>query len=309
MIKKCLILCFAALLAVLMLFFAEHSLTYNIRHIAKDYPAYVGAAVLKDNTSWVFGKKKQPIMGVSKIFIAIRVLNKLESNKETLDTKILVKSSDINKNLYSPLLEKYKVFPCEISIRELMEYMISLSDNNASNVLLDYIGGPLNLEMYLHSLGFPEVELSVNETEMKEDISKQYLNKAYPVDVLRILKLAVEGDILSLEHRAFLKNIMIKTTTGKGKLKAGLPHGVAIAHKTGSSARTNEGVKIADNDAGFVIFPDGKIYYIGVFLTNSKLSDIENQELIAKISKLTYEYILRHKKPHHRLYRKSRRNK
>lgn len=306
MTKKYLTLCFAALLAVFMLFFAEHSLNYIIKRKIKDFPAVVGVAVLKDNKTWTLGKTKQPLLSVYKIFIALRVLSKLENNSETLDTGLLIKPSDIDKSLYSPMLKKYKYFPCKITIRELMEYMISYSDNNASDILLNYTGGPVNLEIYLHSLGFENVEISASERDMK-DINKQYLNKAYPVDVLKILKFAIEGDVLSLEHRMFLKNIMLKTSTGKGKLKAGLPEGVLIAHKTGTSSRKKDGVKIADNDAGFVIFPDGKMYYIAVFITDSKMSDVENQELIAKVSKVVYDYVLRHKRPHRRLYGKEHR--
>lgn len=83
---------------------------------------------------------------------------------------------------------------------------------------------------------------------------------------------------------------MINAKTGKNKLKAGLPDGIIIGHKTGSSSRTPEGLKIADNDVGYIILPDKTIYYIAVMIKDSKMSDGENAKVISEISKIVYEY-------------------
>ncbi len=80
--------------------------------------------------------------------------------------------------------------------------------------------------------------------------------------------------------------------TGQDKLKAGLLKDVILGHKTGMSSRKPDGVRIAENDAGFVILPNGETYYIAVFVTESKMADKENTALIAQISKIVYEYIV-----------------
>ena len=90
----------------------------------------------------------------------------------------------------------------------------------------------------------------------------------------------------------FLDNILIETTTGEDKIKAGLPKGTIFGHKTGMSSRKPDGVRIAENDAGFVILPDGKTYYIAVFVTESKMSDSENHALAAQVSEIVYEHIM-----------------
>ena len=69
-----------------------------------------------------------------------------------------------------------------------------------------------------------------------------------------------------------------------------LPAGTVIGHKTGSSDRNDKGIKLADNDMGFVLLPDGKRYTIAVFIKNSIESDKANADIIARISKAVYDY-------------------
>lgn len=266
----------------------QNSLTYKLNRLIKNKDCISGVSVIGDNKIWTIGNEKQPLLSVFKIFVALNVLS---DEKINLDTKLKIDKSKITANTYSPMLKKYTKYPFEISIKELLEYMVSQSDNNACDVLLDYIGGAHMLEKYIHNLGFNEVEISVNEREMTLDINKQYLNKAYNKDVAKIIKLAHEGKILSKEKTQFFDEIMIKTTTGESKLKAGLPQSVVLGHKTGSSSRKKNGEKIAENDAGFVILQNGQTYYISVMLTNSKKSDEKNAEIISEISKIVYDYM------------------
>lgn len=266
----------------------QNSLKYQINQLIKNKDCITGVSIINGDKIWTIGREKQPLLSVFKIFVALRILS---DEKINLDTKIKIDKPMINVNTYSPMLKKYSKYPFEVSIKELLEYMISQSDNNACDILLDYIGGANKLEKYIHNLGFNDVEISVNEKDMNLDINKQYLNKAYNEDVVNIIKLAHEGKILSKEKTQIFNEIMIKTTTGENKLKTGLPQGVVLGHKTGSSSRNKNGEKIADNDAGFIILQNGKTYYISVMLTDSKMSDELNAELISEISKTVYNYM------------------
>lgn len=266
----------------------QNSLTYKINQLIRNKDCIAGVSVISGNKIWSIGKEKQPLLSVFKIFIALNVLN---NEKINLDTKLKIDKSKITLNTHSPMLKKYTMYPFEISIKELLEFMVSQSDNNACDILLDYIGGAQSLEKYVHNLGFNDVEISVNEKEMGININNQYLNKAFNQDVVKIIKLAHEGKILSKEKTQIFNEIMLKTTTGENKLKAGLPQGVVIGHKTGSSSRKKNGEKIADNDAGFIILQNKKTYYICVMLTNSTMSDEANSKLISQISKTVYDYM------------------
>lgn len=267
-----------------------NSLFFKLKNFLNIQNAQIEAAVIRKNKIWVFGSKKQPLMSVFKYCVALQVLEKLENEKNSLDQPITIEERMIDKNLYSPMLEKYTTFPFDISIRELLEYTISQSDNNACDILINYIGGINNLNDFIHNIGFHDIEILHNEKEMNTDITKQYLNKAYPKDIIKLMKFVREGELLSAESKIFLDKAMTDAKTGQNKLKAGLPESVIIGHKTGSSSRTAEGIKIADNDAGYVFLPDGTVYYITVMIKDSKLSDEDNAKIIREISKIVYEY-------------------
>ena len=88
----------------------------------------------------------------------------------------------------------------------------------------------------------------------------------------------------------FLCEVMCATVTGADKLRAGLPAGVRLGHKTGSSDRDARGMKLADNDIGFVRLPDGRWLFLAVFVTRSYESDATNAALIADVARLVCHY-------------------
>ncbi len=249
----------------------------------------VSIAIIKNDKTYTINDKKRPMLSVFKYLVALKVLDDIDKKNISLDKKLTITKNRVDEKLYSPMLKKYKNYPFEISYKELLGLMISQSDNNACDILIEETGGIKEIEDYINKLGFSEIELSVNEKEMNEDIEKQYLNKAFALDIVKILKKGQQGEILSKNSTDYLNRILIETTTGENKLKAGLPKNAIIGHKTGSSSRKPNGIKIADNDTGFVIKPNGEIYYIAVFVEDSNLTDKQNADLIKLISKLTFK--------------------
>lgn len=272
----------------------RNTLYFKINNLIKDKDAQIGIAVIKNNKIYTIGNRKQPLLSVFKYCVALKVLSKLEQEKTSLEKKIIIEKEMVDPNLYSPMLKKYKTFPFSISIGELLEYAVSQSDNNACDILISYSGGIQALNSFIHNIGFNEIEIYVNEKEMNTDITKQYWNKAYPKDILKLMKFTREKNLLSNKSKTFLDNIMINAKTGENKIKGALPKNVIVGHKTGSSSRTTDGIKIADNDAGYVILPDGTVYYIAVMIKDSKMSDDDNAKIIREISKIIYEYFSKH---------------
>lgn len=82
--------------------------------------------------------------------------------------------------------------------------------------------------------------------------------------------------LLSEKSTQLLLKIMTESTTGQKRLKAGLPAGWSVAHKTGTSGDLL-GVSPATNDVGILTTPQGKHIAIAVFISNSpaSLEDIE----------------------------------
>lgn len=280
-------------LVVIILFYIIYlnSLSIKLNCLILNKDAVVGIAIIKNQKEWIIGSKNSlPMLSVFKYFVALKVLDKLEKEKISLNKEITINKNMVDEKLYSQMLDKYKTFPFKISIANLLKYMISESDNNACDILIGYAGGTKEIQEYINSIGFVDVEISETEFDMNKEIEKQYLNQARPVDIIRAMKFVRDRNILSDTSCKFLDEIMINTTTGKDKLKAGLPQNITLGHKTGSSSRKSNGIKIADNDTGYVFLPDGNVYYIAVMIKDSKMSDEENAKLVSSISKITYTH-------------------
>ena len=77
---------------------------------------------------------------------------------------------------------------------------------------------------------------------------------------------------------------MTETTTGKDRIKAGLPDGARLAHKTGS-ARTDLNLTPATNDIGIITLPDKRRYALAVFLSGSSADEADRDALIADVTR------------------------
>jgi beta-lactamase class A len=80
---------------------------------------------------------------------------------------------------------------------------------------------------------------------------------------------------------------MAACKTGPGRLKAGLPAGTAIAHKTGTSG-TWGGVTAGTNDVGIVTLPDGKHVAIAAFVADAKASEPACERTIARLARAAW---------------------
>ena len=257
----------------------------------KDKKATVGVSVLTDDDKIILYNNSLhfPLLSVFKFHVALAVLDKLNNEKISLDNTLRIKSVQLRPHTYSPLRDKYPGQDITLSFKELLQYSISLSDNNACDILIDYAGGITSVQEYIQKLGIKECCLSATEDFMHQDNQNQLLNQSTPLAVVKLMKIAYTKTLFDSSYKDFLWQTMSETSTGTDKLKGKLPANVWIGHKTGSSDRTKEGIKIADNDAGLIILPNGRQYYIAVFVMNSSETDQTNAAIIAHISKLVYD--------------------
>lgn len=289
-LKSAVVVFIIFLTAIFFIIAGINSLYYKLYIAAFNKKAKIGITVIKENSFWSIRNENQPMLSVFKYIVALKVFDKLEKENISVYTKLSITDKMLTKNLYSPMLKKYRHTPFEITIFDLINFMISYSDNIACDILIDYVGGIDEIQNYIINLGFKNIVISVNEKDMNSDEQKQYCNTASSKDIAKLIKYVNEGNLLSENSIKILNSFMIETTTGTDKLKAGLGNNAIIGHKTGSSSRLSNGIKIADNDAGFIILPDGKVYYIAVFIQDSELSDLENSKLISNISKIVYNH-------------------
>ena len=91
------------------------------------------------------------------------------------------------------------------------------------------------------------------------------------------------------ELKDFLWQTMIDTETGANKLKGMLPQNRGRTQDRLFRPQCRRFAKTADNDAGLVILPDGRKYYIAAFVMDSYETDEDNANIIARISRMVYD--------------------
>ncbi len=267
----------------------ESQIRKKIDLIAKSKDATIGAAFLIDGRMFKYNDGHRfPLMSVFKFHVTLAALKEMERGRTGLDEQMRIRSAQMDENTYSPLREKHPNRDFSISYGDLMRYCISQSDNNACDILIEYAGGISEVDRLAKRLGVENLSLSETEKSMHADMSKCYGNWGAPSSVVELMQLAYGGNLLTKEHRGFLENIMKETSTGADKIKAGLPENVVLGHKTGSSDRTGNGVKIADNDAGVIYLPGGRKCFLAIFVKDSKESDETNARIISDIAKVIY---------------------
>jgi beta-lactamase class A len=231
------------------------------------------------------GNQRFPMQSVYKLPIAMAVLNQVDQGNLKPDQKIRIEASDIVQG--SQVLDENSQGK-EFSLSELLQYMVSNSDNTACDVLLRLIGEPQRVTEYLSSLGINDIVVANTEKELAQDLVVQYRNSATPDAAVVLLRTLHEGRGLTKSSQALLLQWMTETRTGLQRIKGLLPEGTVVAHKTGTSSTVN-GVTAATNDVGLVTLPSGQHLAIAVFVSDSQATDVIREEVIAKVARAVWD--------------------
>lgn len=239
------------------------------------------------------GNAHVPMQSVFKFHIALAVLHQVDKGILSLDQFINITKEDVLPDYYSPIRDS---FPDGTSMKlsKLLEYTVCMSDNVGCDVLLKLIGGPAEVEKYLHKNGITDIEIKHNEAIMQSNWSNQYENWTTANCANQLLRKYYKNKkkVLSKKSYKFLWNLMKSTSTGPMRLKGQLPENTIVAHKTGTSGEDEYGKIAAVNDIGIVFLPNGNYYFISIFVSDSMHSYEENEKIIADISKVAYAYFV-----------------
>lgn len=273
--------------------FAQVSiLKKKIEQLIQSKNATIGVAIggpEDRDTVTVNGTGHYPMQSVYKLHLAVAILDGVDKGKFSMDQKILVKKTDLRPNTWSPMRDAYPDGNIQFLVKELLGYMVSRSDNNACDILFRLLGGPKELNKYVHTIGIKDINIAATEEEMSKSWEVQYTNWSTPFAAIQLLKKVHEKGTLSQKSHDFLWDLLINSINNE-RIKGFLPEGTVVAHKTGSSATNEQKIMAAANDIGIVNLPDGKHFSIAVFVSDSKDNDSVNSRTIATISKMAWEY-------------------
>ena len=271
----------------------QNALRQQIKDIIKPVKGIVGVSLMgletRDTIS-VNGGARLVLHSVMKFPIALTVLHLVDSGVLKLDQKIHFKKRDMVKNTHSPLRDKYPDGDVDVTIADLLGYMVSQSDNIACDMLLKKIDGPKTVQDYMLRLGIRGIAVRATEADMASSWELQYTNWCKPVEMTILLDKFYKGDVVSKSNTDFLYKIMLETTTGPKRLKGLLPANMPVAHKTGTSPTNAAGLSPATNDVGIITLPNGKHLAISVFVCNSTDDEATREGTIAKIAKAAVDF-------------------
>jgi beta-lactamase class A len=251
----------------------------------------VGAAVLVvEGGDFValHGERRLPMQSVYKLPIGMAVLHQVDLGRLSLSQQVRVGPSDLMPpSRYSPIRDKHPDGTV-MTVSELLDAMMSVSDNTASDVLLRLIGGPQQVMAYLRALGVRDITVATTEREMGQSEQVQYRNWATPDAMVGLLRTLQQGRGLSASSNRLLLGLMSSCQTGIHQIEGLLPAGTVVAHKTGSSG-TVDGLTRATNDAGLVTLPDGRHLAVVVFVSDTRANVTTREAVIAKIARAAWD--------------------
>lgn len=272
----------------------EKVLSEELRQAIKDVKAQIGIAVIVDgkDTVTINDTVQYPMLSVFKFHQALAVMDYLHRHNLSPDAKIYITGSDLKPDTYSPLRNKYPYGNIDLSIAELLKYSLQQSDNNACDILFRYIGGTKTVDSYIRSLGIQDFSVTATEDDMHRNPEVTYDNWTTPLAAAKLVEIFLQRNLFPETYQRHIFQTMTTCQTGKNRLPEPLSDkDIIIGHKTGSSGRNSKGQRTGTNDIGFVILPDGYHYSIAVFVKDSDEEDKTNEQIIATISRIVYEYV------------------
>ena len=272
------------------------SLQNELTSFVENKDARIGIAVIingKDTVS-VNGSKDFPMMSVFKFPLALAVAKWVDSNGMSLNDSIAFGPKALIKDTYSPMLKKYGSGLYKMSFKELLEWSLIESDNNAADLLLKRVGGTACATTLLKDVaGELDITIGASEQNMHQDPYTSYLNRSTP------LAMATLFDRFDTDIKARSKSfsdiavMLEQCRTGVDRLAAPfITTNAVIGHKTGTGFPTSEGRISAINDCGYIHLPNGTRYTIAVFVADSAYDMTETSKIIADISEIVFKSLI-----------------
>lgn len=212
-----------------------------------------------------------------KMFLAAATFLRVQAGEERLDRMIPVTRADMVN--HAPVTEP--AIGDALSVEALMKGTVEVSDNPAANLLLKANGGIDAMRAFYRGIGDADTTVDRYEPEMNRlDGDKDTIKPLSSAANLK--RLLIDGDTpLSAPHKEKLLRWMIDTPTGQARLKAGVPAGWTVAHKTGTGGYG------PTNDIGVLYPPTGAPVIVAAYNHGAgEAAPERNEAVIAEATRL-----------------------
>lgn len=268
----------------------------------------------------VHGELRLPMMSVFKLPLALLALRDVDAGRRSLTDTIPLTARELRPGI-SLLAEDWQRGEHTPTLERVLRTVLVNSDNTAGDKLVTLGGGGAALTAALNALGIREVVIAEQEIEIGARLSCPGISpprdgwtpdviarcrvspaatlaalrhevasapNAASTDGLAALLVAIDGGaLLSAGSQTWLVDALVATQIGARRLRAGLPAGTRLAHRTGTGG-THSGVNLATNDIGLVWLPDGSRLAIAVLTAGRSAGEAEREATIAAIAHAAY---------------------
>jgi beta-lactamase class A len=297
---------------------APEALVSLVQMLTRDFGGKVGIAVKSLDDDWTVesnGDLKLPQQSVSKLWVAMTVLDARDSGKLSLDDPITVKKEDLTL-FNQPIAALVKNEGYQTTVGELLQRALTQSDNTANDRLLQYVGGPSVVRAFLAKKAIADIRFGPGERALQSltagldwkpeysrgnafeqarsripastrmDAFERYIadppDGAAPRAIATALARLKRGELLSPASTQYLIGTMESSRTGKQRMRGAVPEGWTFGHKTGTGQNFS-GRTAGYNDVGFLISPEGRAYTIAVMIGDTAKTVPERQALMQAV--------------------------
>lgn len=207
-----------------------------------------------------------------KMYLAAATLLRVQAGQERLDRAVPVTQADMIP--HAPITQP--AVGSTLTIEQLMKGTVEVSDNPAANILIREMGGLEPFRAFYRGLGDDSTRVDRLEPEMnRQDGDKDTITPDQSVQNIQRLLVAADTP-LDAASKTLLMRWLVDTPTGQGRIKAGVPAGWTVAHKTGTGGYGPV------NDIGLILPPNAAPIAIAVYFHATKDStDAQREAAVA----------------------------
>ncbi len=297
---------------------APAALITAVNGLARGFDGKVGIAVRSIDQGWQVaanGDLPLPQQSVSKLWVAMAVLDARDQGRLTLDDPVTVTREDLTV-FHQPIAAMVKGDGYKTTVSELLQRALTQSDNTANDRLLRFVGGPDAVRDFVRRKQLGTIRFGPGERLLQSQTAGlQWKSEfatgnafiraraqlpietrvkafdayvadppdgAAPVAIAGALAKLKRGALLSPSSTQYLINTMESSKTGRQRLRGAVPEGWSFGHKTGTG-QDLAGRTAGYNDVGILAAPDGRSYAIAVMIGDTPRPVAERQALMQSV--------------------------
>ncbi|MEO5829586.1 MAG: class A beta-lactamase [Rhodanobacter sp.] len=211
--------------------------TARLAALERRHGGRLGVAMLDTSTGKYVGHRADErflMCSTFKLLAVAAVLARVDQGREQLERRITFGKEVLLR--WAPLTS-HRVGAPGMTVNELCNAAITVSDNTAANLLLASLGGPAAVTAFVRTLGDSVTRLDRIEPELNVASPGDPRDTTTPQSMLGDMRALLLGDVLSTTSRQRLTGWLRACNTGLNKLRGGLPSGWEAGDKTGSGAQ------------------------------------------------------------------------